>query len=598
MLPADIDFFKKLLSWSIIGYLLYSISFTKIFVGKKYKIYDLWFLFAYCLLTLPKIIIYYAQPFSQESPFIIFKYIIYFLSTITTSHSVVLSLLSLVLIIIISTTLYFKKPIYKKSFIGNINFKNYLIKTLFSLGLLYFISLFFGITIFNFFMEWFALAIDSVILVIGMLFYIFQFIKHHTNTASSEVLWNISNTGNDFYKELVELFSQRKTFFVGVSFLLVVHLLVDIGVYMIPYGVGTENSLYFDSLSINEREHIPLFNIFDSSDSQFGKDIMMLDSGMSFDSTAFMIFSLLVIYLFYFVAYFFLLLFPFLIFYYNVKKKKLEIPPFLLQIFLLSILFVGIFFIFYSDGFNSPLNIGISYNEQIEGIDIYTSQIIRDNYDTIAIELVSALLVVIALYGFLNYGCYRHYHYFKKSAYLFSLIFFLIYIGLYFVSFMTTPTYNYDDIDSIYQNPNFIKGEIRELATNKGNLIAIPFTNLTQNSTNSSYEAYIYYSFISNTPVDFENNPNFHLRENKENDKYEYRGYYELGQNKLDFSTPNLIKRSKIVSIFNSLQQPPSIYTSLNLVFEKIREAFLSLFYLLGMFFYSRYFLRKNVFSN
>ena len=38
IIPNDLDFFKKLLSWSIIAYIFYKVSPTKIFIGNKIKI--------------------------------------------------------------------------------------------------------------------------------------------------------------------------------------------------------------------------------------------------------------------------------------------------------------------------------------------------------------------------------------------------------------------------------------------------------------------------------------------------------------------------------------------------------------------------------
>ena len=610
MLPADIDFFKKILSWGIIGYLFYSISFTKLFVGKQYKHYDIALLLSYCLLVIPTILHHYLKPYSQDQlPFTIFKVVILPLLNLNTNHTLLLSLLGILLALGIVSFLYKNKSVNNDSFIGGEFTKNNLINHIISLGLLYFITLFFGIIIFNFFMEWFALAIDSVILVIGLLFYIFQFIKHHTNTATSQVLWNISNTGNDFYKELLNLFSKRKTFFIGVSFLLVLHLLVDIGVYMIPYGVGTENTLYFDSLNVEEREHTPLFNIFDASKSQFGKDIQALGSQLSFSTTAFMIFSLLLIYLFHFVCYFFLLLFPFLLFYYTIKKKTISIPPALLQFFLLSVIFTGVFLLFYTDGFNAPLNIGISNNPQIQGVDIYSSQVLEDNYTSVGVELVSALLVLIILYGFINYGCYRHYHYLKKTAYIFSLLFFILYISLYFTSFISSPnTFNfvsstqeftYEQLNTLYEKPTISKGEKKSTNPSFGSVEAVPFTNLTQNSTQDNYKAFIYYHIQSDIPIEFEDD-NFYFRKNKNNNYYEYEGIYYMGENKFDESAPIYINRKIMFEKFNSLQsnqEKTSFYTILNSIRENIREIFLFIFYIFGMVFYTRDFLRKNIFS-
>ena len=59
-LLADIDFFKKLLSWSIIGYIFYKASPTKIFIGKRLKIYDILFILGFSLMSIIKSLVLYT----------------------------------------------------------------------------------------------------------------------------------------------------------------------------------------------------------------------------------------------------------------------------------------------------------------------------------------------------------------------------------------------------------------------------------------------------------------------------------------------------------------------------------------------------------
>lgn len=621
MLPQDIDFFKKLLSWFIIGYLFYSISFTKLFIGTRYRLYDIILLFIYALLTLPKIIIHYISSLPPDATFSFFGPVISLLKLLTPTHMVFLFFASLILIILVSTIIFIKKPIISKSFIGNVPIKNYYLKTATQLFLLYFISLFFGITIFNFFIEWFALAIDSVILVAGLLYYLFIFVKNHTNSSTSQLLWSISNTGNNFYKELIELFSQRSTFFVGIAFLLVIHLLVDIGVYLIPYGIGTENTLYFDSQDIpqneqqQQREHIPLFNMFDPSKSQFGKDIAELGSINSITNSIFLILSLFLIYLFHFSAYLFLLTLPFLLYYYSVKKKHLSIPPFLLQIFLLCVIFTGIFYFFYTDGFNSPLNIGISEQENIRGVDIYTSQIIKQSYDNFALELISVLLIAITLYGFLNYGVYRYYYYLKKTAYIVILVFFISYIGMYFSSYLSTEATQYGQIfygnsdkspESILSSTNY-KEKYNITTNNDDTYKAIAFSNTTPGNFASNHGAYLYLEFNSSKPLSFSNTPQFSYTQTNNAGNYIYRGYYTIKDSKYLSDSPSMIIRQREVNtiakqLLDTSSNTPtntlsSYATQGNEILETIRYFFLGIFYIFGVLFYSREFIREKILS-
>lgn len=607
-LVGDIDFIKKIISWIIIGYLFYSISFTKIFIGTRYRLYDIAFLFSYLLLTLPRILFHYVstlQNISQD--YILFEgFLLLFKTYFFISNEIItyLSLISILLIIFISTVLFFKKNSKEPSFIGGITFQPKIISKTLQLVLLYFISLFFGFSIFSFFIEWFALAVDSLILVLGLIYYIFEFIKHHTNSASSQLLWSISNTGNKFYKELIAFFSQRKTFFIGVSFFLVIHLLVDVGVYIIPYGIGTSSPLYFSSLDTPEREHTPLFNIFDSSNSQFSEDISKIDSVHSTSTMLFLAFSLFLIYIFHFSAYFLLLLLPFLIYYYNTKKKELKIPTVLLEFFLIVTIFTMIFSLFFSQGFNEPISMAMSSNSAIEGVDIYTSEIISTNYDDLALELIGAIVVIIFLFLFLNYGSYRFTELLTKLAYVIILIFFIFYIGLFYFSSINqenTLSKDFSELKTFYESSAF-KGETKYQNAGKIEISATPFSSKNKEKfILENHKDYIYYTLSSEQKIYFTPDKAIVFEEEISPKSYEYDAYYYLGENVFTAENYNLISTqdmydelSKVISTQPFERKIEEVFMS---ILETIRSFFLTIFYLFGTVFYSIHFLRNNVFS-
>lgn len=605
-LVGDIDFIKKILSWIIIGYLFYSISFTKIFVGARYRIYDWGFLLSYLLLTLPRILFHYVstlQDISEE--YIIFDgFLLLFKNNFSSSNEITiyLSIISIALILFISTVLFFKEKTVEPSFIGGLNFEPKLISKSLQLGLLYFISLFFGYSIFTFFIEWFALAVDSLILVLGLIYYMFEFIKHHTNSRGSQLLWSISNTGNNFYKELIIFFSQRKTFFIGVSFFLVIHLLVDVGIYIIPYGIGTTSPLYFSSLDTAEKEHTPLFNIFDSSNSQFSEDITKIDSIHSTSTMLFLAFSLLLIYIFHFSAYFLLLLLPFLIYYYNTKKKELKIPTVLLEFFLIATIFTGIFSLFLSQGFNEPVSIGMSSNSAIEGVDIYTSEIISTNYDDIALELIGVIVVIIFIFLFLNYGAYRFTQLLTKFAYIIILVFFIYYIGLFYFSSISQEnalSKDFQEIESFYLESAF-KGDTKNQTAVGIEISATPFSSKNKGQFNlEDHKDYIYYTLSSQQKLYFKSSEAIVFKEKE--DSFEYQVYYYVGENIFTQDNYNFISTqemyNKLTKVVSTQPFEKELEELLMSALENIRLFFLTIFYLLGTLFYSIHFLKNNLFS-
>ena len=607
-LSGDIDFIKKIISWIIIGYLFYSISFTKIFVGIRYRIYDIAFLVAYLFLTLPRILFHYVSTLENiPKDYMIFEgFLLFFRNNFSNANEIIsyFSSFSLLLIIAISTILFVKKSSTTSSFIGGITFKSRTISKSIELCLLYFISLFFGFSIFTFFIEWFALAVDSLILVLGLVYYIFEFVKHHTNSASSQLLWTISNTGSNFYKELVNYFSRRNTFFIGVSFFLVIHLLVDVGVYIIPYGIGTTSPLYFSSLDTPEREHTPLFNVFDSSNSQFSEDIDQLSSIDSTSTMLFLAFSLLLIYIFHFSAFFFLLLIPFLIYYYNTKKKELKIPTVLLEFFLITTLFTLIFSLFFTGGFNQPLSIAMSSNSAIEGVDIFTSEIISSTFEDIALELIGVIVVIIFLFLFLNYGTYRYTQQLTRVAYLIILIFFIYYIGLFYFSSVgqqSIVSKDFSDYESFYDNTAFI-GESKQQQAGFLFINATPFSSKNQEAFETqNHEDYIYYSIISDRKLYLQSSEAIVYNENINAETFAYDIYYYFGKNAFSSEDYNMISTQ---NMYDELEEiialepfKKGFSEILQETLEKIRIFFLTIFYLFGTIFYSIHFLRNNVFS-
>ena len=66
VLPGDVDFVKKILSWMLLGYLLYRISLTELFFGNKHKGLDFSLIAAYFLL-ISKNLIGFAQVSAEEA---------------------------------------------------------------------------------------------------------------------------------------------------------------------------------------------------------------------------------------------------------------------------------------------------------------------------------------------------------------------------------------------------------------------------------------------------------------------------------------------------------------------------------------------------
>ena len=345
IIGGDLDFFKKLLSWLLIAYLFYNLSPTRLFVGKKNKKLDLMLILVFCLIVIPKSLFLYVYEIDSSNlssisdmsfngdidNYYIFSYLLDSIKTdnIRTydGYTTILTFIGFILTIILSIYMYSSGKYKKKSFLGSLNLKDTYFKSYIELFLLIAMNLFFVFIVFNLFMEWFALAVDALTLVIGLIYYLFKYIHHHTNGRVSSTLNNISNTGSKFYQKLISMFTNKKTIFIAMAILLSVHLLVDIGVYLVPYTIGTVNGLYFGSLSSCDtnnnclRSHNPIFSF---NPETYDKSLIYNDiiSNNDLEGNFLLMTSIITNYVISIFIFFIMMFLPFYILYKNMTQKK------------------------------------------------------------------------------------------------------------------------------------------------------------------------------------------------------------------------------------------------------------------------------------
>ncbi len=124
----------------------------------------------------------------------------------------------------------------------------------------------FFLLLFNLVVEWLAIAIDAPLAMIGLAVYLLIAVqfhrKMHRNLRGEDLLTKIGGFGTDFLKDFARLFTSRRTVLLGLSGLLVLHLLVDIGTFLIPYATGLRDPLYFGHLGAG---HDTLFMIISAN---------------------------------------------------------------------------------------------------------------------------------------------------------------------------------------------------------------------------------------------------------------------------------------------------------------------------------------------
>ncbi len=598
-LQGDFDFFKKLLSWTIIGYIFYKSSFTKIFLGTRDKIIDLILLLAFSLMTITKSIVLYVHLEStQKSNFLIFEFIIKFFQNIKeiTTFEQTLFIIGLIIIIFISFYSLKKYVATKDSLIGSFNLKGYIKFVGGEYIILIFTLTFFSLIVFNFFMEWFALAVDSVILVIGLIYYIIKYLHKHTKLNTEKYLGTISNTGNNFYQNLINQFSNKKTFLIGTSLILTIHLIVDIGVYLIPYLLGNPNALYASSINT------PLINIFNYQFSQIYLDFTIANYN------PLLILTILVSYMTTILFYFLVMLGPFYYFYKFITNNKTHSPDLVKYIFLtVSILYLSLFLI---PDLNPNITINSALdNSQIIGVNFNTHQTITQITNTTMLStitfLVLSLIVSIGIYYTLKNTNSKIIKY--KLMPTIALIFFIIYISMFFFSIAKLQTTTiqekftlndqvkgeteYNDLSNKIKNDEIDKYETISIGSNYYNLKLTPLKDIK-----SEYILFNLENIDTTKKYNIKNLENIYFENSKDYQDFKFQKgnvmfIYQLENNSNVFDKQ--INQAELIEIIKPIIGLKQNTTLNNL--EIIRFFFTAIFYIFGSIAFIRLFLKEKI---
>jgi hypothetical protein len=242
---------------------------------------------------------------------------------------------------------------------------------------------FFYVAVFNLTIEWLGVAVDAPIIIIGVFFYFFVWLKHHKRFNVESIVFKIGNIGEKFYENFINLFHTKKGLMLGVSGMLVLHIITDIGNFIIPYTLGIFDPLYFHELGIN---HAPLFSIVDllgnSSQSLFFIDI---SNSIGFFEKFYIGF----LYLFNLIGISLIFIGPAFLWYVLFKNKKINISSIVISFFYSSLVCLTLAPAFVISRINS---------DKIVGVDLLTKSI----FDSASYSL-SLIVFLSIICGFIIY---------------------------------------------------------------------------------------------------------------------------------------------------------------------------------------------------
>ena len=264
ILPGDADYIKKIISWTVLSFVLFHVSITKVILGRRQRIVDIALIVSFFLLILKDMVGFANAAFIEiQGTFVtdLYAYIIQH----NQLFEVQFFLVGIILLTIISIYLAINEEVFSPSFLAIIHFHPSKSKNLFKIlgrAIMTNLTLLaFFIIIFNLMMEWLAIAVDALIIVMTILFIIFLLIKHKERITPPKLMYDITESSEKFYEKFINLFHYKKTILLGISGMLILHILTELGNFLVPYITGIHDAIYFGNFY---EGHYPLFNIIPS----------------------------------------------------------------------------------------------------------------------------------------------------------------------------------------------------------------------------------------------------------------------------------------------------------------------------------------------
>ncbi len=364
------DYIKKIISWAALGYLLYKIKPSKLFVGVDSRLSDKILIFGYFFLTIKNLVSYAQSEINHTSVFLhdFFNFLLTYSQIIETGGIY----FGLVLLVFISLRLAlgeFKKPSIVNIF-HLIDQKPEDFKTLSWRFLKVFLIVFgFFVIFFNLIMEWLAIAIDAPLLMIGLSSYLLISIRHVKGFSLGKLLAKFGDFGSNLYINVLKNLRYKKTFLKSVVAMIILHVITDAYTFILPFLLGFGDNLY---RGIIPKAHLSFLTLFSNQISSLS--LSYLDS-----------ISLLLIYFGNVVALLFFLLFPVYL-WFAFFKDKIFHPR---KIFL-SIIIFSLSTFFFSPIFEIKPLLGLN----IVGVDILGTV----SSSTVSFSLIVLISFAIGLF--------------------------------------------------------------------------------------------------------------------------------------------------------------------------------------------------------
>lgn len=417
--PPILGFIENTLQWGLILFMIYEISPTEIFFGKKSKIQDRLLILAYFGLVISDIITAIGNIQTEIIEQYAGNSILFPFFNFILLHSEIIMYTGFylgILIIITLSIIDYKKDVEKDSLLGILHEDGIITnirKAIERSIIILIIYTTFFLIFFKFFIEWFGMALNSVMVVLGIIIYIIIFVKkHYEHFENDNFIYKVGTFGDEFWHTFLSYFKTREKILYGITGMIVLHLLVDLSNFIIPYLFNVGDSPYFMHLAINGllQNHTPLIPLLKNT----------LSNASLILST-----KIIIIYLLEFFAVIYFLILPAIV-WYDLEKGH-ELNPYRT----LNALFLSATALF----FMMPLlKLNPILQNKIVGVDLSLLNIFDMTQN---IDLKLGITAAIFLFVFLISLDKRMNKAFMIIGVVFSQIFFLGYTYSYLVSWIS-----------------------------------------------------------------------------------------------------------------------------------------------------------------
>ncbi len=407
-LPADVDYFKKIVSWALLGYLVYRISITDVINGNKKGWIDVSLILLFFIMTLKNLIGAAKSSLSGIDPSNLAetKFIAFDLYNYIVLHNDVfekyLFIAGLVGVLIVAFVMA-KDKIKDPSSLSSFKLENYYKRAIFN-----FIALLaFFVVIFNLIFEWLAIVVDAFItvaIVIGVIILVF---KHRHKFGIGKIVEDMAGKAESFYEDFVGLFHYKRFLPLALSGMLILYVLTEISNYLIPYMIGLKSEIYFGSLG--ELGRLPLFMLTSFTDfsTSFFDPTLSLFAFQTAGTGLLLTIVIAICYILNLIALLYLLFLPGMVWYNRFKQKDISITEYVrlklstFQIWLFSL--SALIFILRPVFTITEIQISdiISDTQKLVGVDFLTHSIKTDFLPLILLfaVIVSFLLAFVSYLG-------------------------------------------------------------------------------------------------------------------------------------------------------------------------------------------------------